>query len=155
MFTGLIERTGMIDSLDTSDAGAHLTIRASGWESPIEPGESIAIDGVCLTVASIDGDLLGFDLLNETLERTRLSAAETGTVVNLERAMRYGDRFGGHMVSGHIDTCGTLTAITPEGRDFILTISLEPEHMGVRCPEGLHCLEWYQPHRGWRHRDHI
>ena len=129
MFTGLIERTGEIVALETSPEGATLRVRASGWESPLKDGESIAVNGICLSVVDIEGDAIRFDLLNETVERTNLSGAGVGDLVNLERAMRYGDRFGGHVVSGHIDGCGSIAAIEPDGRDICIRIECASELM--------------------------
>lgn len=108
MFTGLIERTGVVER-----AGARLAVR-TGWRN-LKDGESIAVSGVCLTVASRSGDRAEFDLVRETLSRTTLGRLKRGARVNLERAMKAGDRLGGHVVQGHVDGTGRVLRA---GADF-------------------------------------
>ena len=90
------------------------------WPSPLVQGESVAVDGVCLTVARCDATRFTADILGETERRSTLASMLPGTRVNLERALRAGDRFGGHVVQGHVDGTGVLAARTPRGRDFAL-----------------------------------
>ena len=99
MFTGIIERTGRVVA-----AGRRLTVE-TGW-TDLVTGESIAVSGVCLTVARIDGTRAGFDVVRETISRTNLGDLKKGAGVNLERALRAGDRLGGHIVQGHVDGTG-------------------------------------------------
>ena len=136
MFTGLIERTGRISELETSSDGARLQIAASGWTSPLKEGESIAVNGICLSVVRSEGEMVWFDLLNETVQRTSLKSATAGDLVNLERAMQYGDRFGGHVVSGHVDGCGVIEAIQPDGRDIVIRVACDTELMTYIVPKG-------------------
>jgi riboflavin synthase len=118
MFTGIIMANGTIESLERLDSGARLRLRAA-FDEPLERGESVAVNGVCLTVLpQADGALLT-DVSNETLSRTTLGSLGADTRVNLERALALGDRLGGHMVQGHVDTVGTLVSIASEG-DFAL-----------------------------------
>src|SRR5687767_12544323 len=107
MFTGIIHHSGTIVALDKRANGARLVIRTTDSE-PFTRGESLAVNGVCLTVLpESDGSLLA-DVSNETLSRTTLGSLGTGTRVNTERALAMGDRLGGHIVQGHVDGVGTL-----------------------------------------------
>lgn len=124
MFTGLIERKGTIAARRKINGGWSLQIKCEMWaDEPVEIGESIAVQGVCLTVTSVLADGFTADLLDETLRRTALGELKKGSAVNLERALRFGDRLGGHIVSGHVDEKGVLSAIGEEGRDKVLTVS--------------------------------
>ena len=113
MFTGIIHTNGVIESLERLDAGARLRIRGTDDE-PFARGESVAVNGVCLTVIP-NGSSLLTEISNETLARTTLGSLGTGARVNIERALGVGDRFGGHFVQGHIDTTGTLISKKSEG----------------------------------------
>lgn len=110
MFTGLVQAVGSVVALD----GRRLSIQIpSGvWEDPIQIGESIAVDGCCVTVVAL-GSELQFDLSEETLARTAFGGLEAGSRVNLERALRVGDRLGGHFVQGHVDGVGTVLSRSP------------------------------------------
>ncbi|MEA2165144.1 MAG: riboflavin synthase [Thermoanaerobaculia bacterium] len=114
MFTGIIHRTGVIESFARNESGAQLRLRTED-DDPFVRGESLAVNGVCLTVLpQSDGTLLT-DVSNETLARTTLAALNRGSRVNVERAMALGDRLGGHLVQGHVDGVGTLRSITKQG----------------------------------------
>jgi riboflavin synthase len=116
MFTGIINHGGIIEGYERLDAGARLRLRTTD-DTPHDRGESVAVNGVCLTVLpQPDGSLL-MDVSNETLSRTTLGSLGNGTRVNTERALTLGDRLGGHLVQGHVDTVGTLIGVTHEG-DF-------------------------------------
>jgi riboflavin synthase len=116
MFTGLIEAVGTIGRLDRRGAGATLRVEAT-WPDPDLPtaGDSIAVDGVCLTVVEPTDGGFTADLSPETIDRSLLSELRTGSGVNLERALRLGDRVGGHIVQGHVDTVIRVVHIRPEG----------------------------------------
>ena len=116
MFTGLIEAVGAVGRLDRRGAGATLRVEAA-WPDPDLPaaGDSIAIDGVCLTVVEPSEGGFTADLSPETINRTLLSELRTGSRVNLERALRLGNRIGGHIVQGHVDTVIRVDNIRPEG----------------------------------------
>lgn len=104
-------------------SGLVLEIAADApWERPLEPGESVAVNGTCLTVVKCDGSRFTADVLRETESRTGLGELIPGTKVNLERALRAGDAMGGHIVQGHVDTRGTVIAKEPKGRDFQLRV---------------------------------
>src|SRR5277367_1400178 len=102
MFTGLVEGAGKVVSLAPGAAATRLVLDAGVLAEGAKLGDSVAINGCCLTVVSLEGTRLGFDLLEETLARTNLRAARTGAGVNLERAMAANGRYGGHFVTGHI-----------------------------------------------------
>ena len=116
MFTGLIEQIGTIDHLERRDDG--LSIRIACALHPYELGESIAVNGTCLTVKSFSEGHFDTDASSETLDKTNLGDLTEGDRVHLERALALGDRLGGHLVSGHVDGVGTLMSRTPEG-DYV------------------------------------
>ena len=122
MFTGLVQRTGTVKRVSRG-AGLVLEIAAdTPWESPLEEGESVAVDGVCLTVARCEASRFTADVLRETESRTILASLAPGARVNLERAVRAGEALGGHIVQGHVDGRGTVSARIPKGRDFQLRV---------------------------------
>jgi riboflavin synthase len=122
MFTGLVQRIGTVKRVSRG-AGLVLEIAADEpWARPLEEGESVAVDGTCLTVAKCDGSRFTADVLRETESRTGLSELLPGAKVNLERALRAGDAMGGHIVQGHVDCRGEIVSKTPKGRDFSLKI---------------------------------
>jgi riboflavin synthase len=117
MFTGLIEGVGSLAARDTRGGDARLRIAAGTLPfADVALGESIAVNGVCLTVVAFDGDGFEADASNETLMLTTLGALPVGAALNLERAMRPNDRLGGHLVSGHVDGVGQVLRIEPDAR---------------------------------------
>jgi riboflavin synthase len=134
MFTGLIEATGQVVSLEPlPDGGAQLTLEAF----PMAVGESLALNGACLTVSHAEGDRLRFDLVPETLRRTNLGELKPGDRVNLERPLTPQSRIGGHFVQGHVDTTARLMEIRREGNAHILRLQLEDTHyMRYIVPKG-------------------
>lgn len=123
MFTGIVARKGPIVEWDLAEKWGRITVDAGTWERPIEVGESVAVSGICLTVARADGSRLGFDVLRETFERTNLGERRAGAKVNLERALRWGDPMGGHIVIGHVDGVGRVRRIGRVGRDWTYEIT--------------------------------
>src|SRR3954469_4108397 len=115
MFTGLVETVGIVDSLIPQGPGMRLMVRAEIVTEDASLGDSIAVNGCCLTVVDKSGEILGFDAGSETLSRTNLGKLIPGSRVNLERSLKVGDRLGGHYVSGHIDAVGTLDEVKEEG----------------------------------------
>jgi riboflavin synthase len=114
MFTGIIQQTGTIEAIDRLSAGARVVIRIDG-DDDFARGESVAVNGVCLTVMPQPEGALATDVSSETLRRTTLGSLKAGTRVNIERALAVGDRLGGHIVQGHVDTVGALLSIDKEG----------------------------------------
>lgn len=123
MFTGLIQKVGRLGSLSRMDGGCVLHVGYEPWETSLEKGESIAVQGVCLTVTTCDrpGEF-ACDVLDETVRRSNLGLKKSGNMLNLERALRVGDRLGGHIVSGHVDGTGTVASVKPTGRDHVIRI---------------------------------
>src|SRR5262245_14357713 len=119
MFTGLVEATGEVVALTPRGDGSRLTLRVP-FASEVVAGESIAINGCCLTATDLAQDTLSFDLLNETLRRTNLGALTAGSIVNLERALAAHARLGGHFVQGHIDGTAQVTEFASRGADWRL-----------------------------------
>lgn len=115
MFTGIIEETGMVDRLDFGDAGARFRVRCTRVLEGAATGASIAVNGVCLTAVEFTADSFAVDLAPETLARTNLGDMRPGAVVNLERPLAVGARLDGHIVQGHVDGTGELTALDPLG----------------------------------------
>ena len=124
MFTGLIQKVGRIKRVSRG-RGLVLEFQFEPWREPLVKGESVAVNGVCLTVCDSDATRFTADVLEETARRSTLASLLPGRRVNLERAMKAGDRFGGHVVQGHVDGVGTLMARAAKGRDFALRF---------RCP---------------------
>ena len=124
MFTGIIEDVGELVSLERKGRTAKVTVKAGLPLGEIEIGESIAVNGACLTLERLDGGALVFHALAETMRRTNLASLRQGDPVNLERALRLGDRLGGHLVSGHVDATGKVTACRRNGDDLELTVAI-------------------------------
>src|SRR5688572_16019638 len=114
MFTGLIEATGRIDAIERDDRGGRLRLRTA-LASELRPGDSLAVNGVCLTVTSAEADLVTFDVAPITLEITSLGSLEAARLVNLERPVRASDRMGGHFVLGHVDGRSEILSFAEDG----------------------------------------
>ena len=122
MFTGLIADLGTIEDLEHSADGVRLIV-SSALAGELSEGDSISVNGVCLTATEVRPSAFATDVMNETLRLSSLAEARTGTPVNLELAMRLSDRLGGHMVQGHVDGMGTVRSVTPDG--FARRIEIE------------------------------
>ena len=125
MFTGLVEAVGTVISLENLGEQARLRLDIP-FAADLQLGDSVAINGCCLTVADLASDGTAFDLLAQTLRVTSLGELAAGSKVNLERAMMLGDRFGGHFVQGHVDATGRITRLETNGQDHIFGVSLPP-----------------------------
>ena len=113
MFSGIVEGTGIITDIEERSEHIHWKVQLpKGSEEGLEIGASVSLDGVCLTATNIEDRIIGFDLIQETLQRTTLNERRIGDTVNIERALRYGEEVGGHLVSGHIMATGTIVDIT-------------------------------------------
>jgi riboflavin synthase len=126
MFTGLIQDVGRVESVETGDDGARLRI-ATGLGADVGLGDSVAVDGVCLTATSADANGFETEAMNQTLEVTALGGIETGGRVNLELAMQASDRLGGHIVQGHVDGLGEVVSVENDGFARRVRIVLGPE----------------------------
>ena len=127
MFTGIIEETGIIRSIRPASAGATVFIEAERIVADLKTGDSIAVNGACLTVTEPAGRIFSCDVSPETLHRTTLGRTGAGTTVNLERAMAIGDRLGGHIVQGHVDGVGQLVTAVPSGEGMVMEFSFPVE----------------------------
>jgi riboflavin synthase len=128
MFTGLVEALGTVVRLDAAGVGRELVVGEPGLAPQLAPGESVAVNGACLTVVGRDAGTFRFQVGPETLQRTNLGELAPGDRVNLERALRVGDRLGGHLVQGHIDGLGRVESRQPQGDWDLVWFS---------CPEAL------------------
>lgn len=126
MFTGIIEEIGTVRRIERGARGARLTIGAETVLEGTKIGDSIATNGVCLTVTGMTADSFAADVMAETLRRSGLGALQSGSPVNLERAMPADGRFGGHIVSGHIDGTGTVAALRREDNAVWVTVHAAP-----------------------------
>ncbi len=115
MFTGIVRERGNVAAIDGGAAGVRLRVEAPRIAAEVALGDSVAVDGVCLTVVAIDGGKLDFDAVPETLSRTALRRLAAGDAVNLEPALRAGDAMGGHVMQGHVDGVGRVRSVEPEG----------------------------------------
>lgn len=129
MFTGLVEELGKVCNVTRGAHSIRLTVDAKKVLSDVKIGDSIAVDGACLTVVEYTTNSFTVDIMPETYDRTTLASRKPGDPVNLERTLRVGDRLGGHIVSGHVDAIGTLVSITPRDNANILHIRF-PENLG-------------------------
>jgi len=125
MFTGIVRERGRVVSADRNGGGVRLRIAARAT-ADAELGDSIAVNGCCLTVTAADGETLEFDAVPETIARTTLGGLGDGDVVNLEPALRAGEPLGGHFVQGHVDGRARVTAVDEEGEGARLRLELEP-----------------------------
>ena len=123
MFTGIVQRLGNITEIKMDGTAGRITMVPNrAFDKPIGLGDSIAVNGTCLTVAAMEGDALMFDVLGETFDKTNLGEKKPGDLVNLEQALALGDTLGGHIVTGHVDNTGTVAKIEEVGRDFKFTV---------------------------------
>ena len=126
MFTGLVEDLGTVVAVDRGGEGAVLTVE-SRLGPQIGEGDSVAVNGVCLTATGIDGERFGFDVMLESLRRSSLGGIDAGSKVNLELALRADARLGGHIMQGHVDGVGTVSGIAEDGFSRVVTVDAAPE----------------------------
>lgn len=135
MFSGLIGYTGTVQRLTPlENGGMQLRLRCeNASEEEVEPKDSIAVNGVCLTATDVDHNIVNFDVVPETLARSNLGALREGETVNLEYSLRLGDRMGGHFVYGHVDATGRVLSRTPEGQGERMRIELPAQLQRFVC----------------------
>jgi len=136
MFTGLIEAICRVKSFRRSGVGAILTVDLGEIGGEIKVGESVAVNGACLTVAKLAGSLADFDISAETLAKTTLGGLTSSSQVNIERAMKAGERFGGHFVLGHIDGVATIKAVERREQFAEMKFVVSPELLGQMVAKG-------------------
>ena len=129
MFTGLVEEIGVVEELKLLDDAVRIAVRAPKVTGDAAPGDSIAVDGVCLTVVDNTNGTFTADVMRETLDRSRLGTYEAGSEVNLERALAAGQRMGGHIVQGHVDGVAEVVSRTPSEHWDIVRFTL-PHQLG-------------------------
>ena len=140
MFTGLIQDVGEVQALDSSAEGARLKI-ATSLGSEIGLGDSVAVNGICLTATSADSEGFETEAMNQTLDVTALGGVEAGDRVNLELAMKASDRFGGHIVQGHVDGVGEVSAVIGDGFAKRLRLSLGRDLLRYTIDKGSIALD--------------
>lgn len=140
MFTGIVQNLGHIEQVDRAAQGARLTV-ATELAQEIAPGESIAVNGVCLTARPTGDGVLHADVMNETLARTSLAQARRGTAVNLELPLRPSDRLGGHIVQGHVDGVGTVAGVDDDGFAAVLEVEAPIELLRYAVEKGSIALD--------------
>ncbi|BEU88101.1 riboflavin synthase [Selenomonas sp. TAMA-11512] len=137
MFTGIVEELGTLRSFQAG----RMVIAAKSVLEGTAIGDSIAVNGICLTVTSMDSSSFSADVMPETLRRTSLEGMGAGTPLNLERALTLSSRLGGHIVSGHIDGTGTITGFTDEGNASVMTVKAGAALLRYIIPKGSVCLD--------------
>lgn len=142
MFTGIIKTKGTISAMDRRGGDVRLSVRSDGlpW-SDYEPGESIAVNGVCLTAVALHADGFDTDVSVETLDVTGLGGLAVGSAVNLEPAISLGERLGGHLVSGHVDCTGKVVSRTADARSIRLGIEIPKEYARYVAKKGSVCVD--------------
>lgn len=141
MFTGLIEDLGQVREITQTAGHYRLTVATRIPEAELKLGESIAVNGVCLTVVGIGHGGFSADVSGETLDRSSLVHLRIGSKVNLERALRLSDRLGGHLVSGHVDTLARLASRQPRGNAVQLVFSLDARYLRYVAEKGSICID--------------
>jgi riboflavin synthase len=140
MFTGIVEEIGTVEGIQRKENLYSLSLRAAKIAKGIRLGESISIDGVCLTVTQSKNSLLSFDMVKETLEKTTLGQIDRGAKLNLERALKAGGRFGGHIVTGHVDGLAKIKAIIRLKNYVEFQLSIPAGLKKFIVPKGSICL---------------
>lgn len=135
MFTGLVEDVGTVESIERTGEGAKLHI-LTALSSELAEGDSIAVDGCCLTATVVHEDAFATEAMNQTLTVTALDGIEEGSRVNLELAMRASDRLGGHIVQGHVDGVGTVSSVADDGFAKRVRVELPTELLRYVVPQG-------------------
>lgn len=144
MFTGIISALGRVQATAAQAGDLSLQIAADGWIAADDPGvegESIAINGACMTARRWDGASFWVDVSRESLDKTSLGQLEVGSAVNLERALRASDRLGGHLVSGHVDGLATVVSVSPDARSLRIEIEAPEALAPYIAPKGSVCLD--------------
>jgi riboflavin synthase len=141
MFTGLVQRLAPVVRITPAPGGARFAIDLGPLAGEVRHGDSVAVNGVCLTVAATAGAVCEFDAVRETLGRSTLGALRPGSRVNVERSLRVGDPLGGHFVLGHVDGTGTIAAITPAGEGAELAVEGDPAVTGQLVEKGSVALD--------------
>ncbi len=135
MFTGIIEDVAIVETLKKEGSNLHISIKSS-ITSELKIDQSVAHNGVCLTVVKIDGDIYRVTAIEETLEKTNLHTIKAGDIVNIERAMKLGDRLDGHIVQGHVDQIGTCIQKEEKDGSWVFTFEYDSNHKNITIEKG-------------------
>ncbi len=141
MFTGIIEELGKVTSIKKTDTGKQFQISAKVVMDDLKQGDSIAVNGVCLTAVEINEKGFKVDLVHETLNKSNLNELKNNSLVNLERALTLSTRLGGHMIQGHVETVGVILEKTPDGDGATIVVGVNPEWMRYCIPKGSIALD--------------
>jgi riboflavin synthase len=141
MFTGIVEETGVVERIRQGTKSTELYVRPKSVGRALRPGNSIAVNGACLTVAAKRGNLLRFDVLNETMSRTNFGELAAGGLVNLERPLRADGRLDGHFVQGHVDGTGVVRRYEKSGTDYVLEVTAPAAVMRYIVQKGSICVD--------------
>ena len=137
MFTGIVQRLGNISEIKMEGSAGRVSVNPNRpFDRTIGLGDSIAVNGTCLTVAAMDGETLMFDVLGETFDKTNLGEKKPGDLVNLEQALALGDTLGGHIVTGHVDNTGTVSNVEEVGRDWKFTVDCSRDMLMLMVYKG-------------------
>jgi len=136
MFSGIIEEIGQIQKIDSINGGIKLTISADKILEDIKTGDSVSVDGICLTVTSFNKNNFTVDAVGETLKKTTLSKIKNKSYVNLERAIRFNERIGGHLIQGHVNSIAKINQLKKLGENYLLQIELPSDLMKYVIKEG-------------------
>jgi riboflavin synthase len=141
VFTGIVREIGIVEAVEGGAEGTTLRVRATGTAPGCARGDSVAIDGICLTVTALDGDVLAFHAVPETLSRTSLGRLRVGEEVNVEPALRVGEPLGGHVVQGHVDGVGRVQSVEAEGEGLRVIVEAPPEILRYCVEKGSIAME--------------
>ena len=141
MFTGIVEEVGTISRIDRGASFCHLTVHATKILDNCKEGDSISVNGICLTVTHLNQDTFVADVMAETMRRTNLENLKVSDGVNLERSLRVSDRLGGHIVAGHVDGVGNIVELKSEDIATLMTVSLSPPLMKYIAVKGSVCVD--------------
>ena len=141
MFSGIVQQKSRVVGVDTQSGLTRLKIDLGALAADLLRGASVSISGTCLTATEIEGGIVSFDVIGETLEKTTLGELKAGSLVNLERSLRMGDEIGGHRVSGHVTGTATITSIEQPPNNWIVRLHCDPNWIPYILPKGFIALD--------------
>jgi len=141
MFTGIVQGTARIHAISDAHGGRDMHMELAATVGKLDPGQSVALDGVCLTVAEVTENAVRFRVMNESLQKTTLGSKEVGTLVNVEPSLTPSDELGGHFVYGHVDGIGTIRRLEQEGDTWYVTVAVSEDMRSYLMPQGAIALD--------------
>ena len=136
MFTGIVKELGIVRNITKAGPVYRLGIESKDIARTLKTGDSVSVNGVCLTLVGKEGGVLSFDVMEETVRRTNLAGLKNRDYVNLEGSLKAGDSFGGHFVLGHVDCLGRIKDIKKSGGDFVMTVEIPPDFANLIVEKG-------------------